>query len=165
VYILIALYSTRAALKSYKHETKKGLLVTSHPLIPRLHSCESPEAILTVCQGVVLLVCIGICCRGELLLQHILSGIPTGKCNLCGWSGMRGGMRRHARNGAEQPRGSAPATTTSHTFAPSLFPLLQDHRLFPRHKTTGRKSKTFLTTTHSTPSPTLSRHLDNDDQL
>jgi hypothetical protein len=35
-----------AALKSYKRKTKKDL--TSHPLLPRLQSCDSPEAILTV---------------------------------------------------------------------------------------------------------------------
>jgi hypothetical protein len=34
------------ALESYKHKTKKDL--TSHPLLPRLQSCDSPEAILTV---------------------------------------------------------------------------------------------------------------------
>jgi hypothetical protein len=34
-----------AALKSYKSKTKKDL--TSHPLLPRLQSCDSPEAILT----------------------------------------------------------------------------------------------------------------------
>jgi hypothetical protein len=34
-----------AALKTYKHKTKKDL--TSHPLLPRLQSCNSPEAILT----------------------------------------------------------------------------------------------------------------------
>jgi hypothetical protein len=35
-----------AALKSYKRKTKKDL--TSHPLLPKLQSCDSPEAILTV---------------------------------------------------------------------------------------------------------------------
>jgi hypothetical protein len=35
-----------AALKSYKRKTKKDL--TSHPLLPSLQSCDSPEAILTV---------------------------------------------------------------------------------------------------------------------
>ena len=35
-----------AALNSYKLKTKKDL--TSHPLLPRLQSCDSPEAILTV---------------------------------------------------------------------------------------------------------------------
>jgi hypothetical protein len=35
-----------AALKSYKRETKKDL--TSHPLLPSLQSCDSPEAILAV---------------------------------------------------------------------------------------------------------------------
>jgi hypothetical protein len=35
-----------AALESYKRKTKKDL--TSHPLLPRLQSCDSPEAILTV---------------------------------------------------------------------------------------------------------------------
>ncbi|KAF8489008.1 hypothetical protein F5888DRAFT_1213783 [Russula emetica] len=35
-----------AALKSYKRKTKKDL--TSHPLLPGLESCDSPEAILTV---------------------------------------------------------------------------------------------------------------------
>jgi hypothetical protein len=35
-----------AALKSYNRKTKKDL--TSHPLLPRLQSCDSPEAILTV---------------------------------------------------------------------------------------------------------------------
>ncbi|KAF8496139.1 hypothetical protein F5888DRAFT_1835168 [Russula emetica] len=38
-------YST-PALKSYKRKTKKDL--TSHPLLPRLESCDSPEAILIV---------------------------------------------------------------------------------------------------------------------
>ena len=35
-----------AALESYKRKTKKDL--TSHPLLPSLQSCDSPEAILTV---------------------------------------------------------------------------------------------------------------------
>ena len=35
-----------AALKSYKRKTKMDL--TSHPLLPGLQSCDSPEAILTV---------------------------------------------------------------------------------------------------------------------
>jgi hypothetical protein len=35
-----------AALTSYKRKTKKDL--TSHPLLPSLQSCDSPEAILTV---------------------------------------------------------------------------------------------------------------------
>jgi hypothetical protein len=35
-----------AALKSYKRKTKKDL--TSHPLLPSLQSCDSPEAILIV---------------------------------------------------------------------------------------------------------------------
>jgi hypothetical protein len=35
-----------AALESYKHKTKKDL--ASHPLLPTLQSCDSPEAILTV---------------------------------------------------------------------------------------------------------------------
>ena len=35
-----------AALEAYKHKTKKDL--TSHPLLPSLQSCDSPEAILTV---------------------------------------------------------------------------------------------------------------------
>jgi hypothetical protein len=35
-----------AALESYKHKTKKDL--ASHPLLPNLQSCDSPEAILTV---------------------------------------------------------------------------------------------------------------------
>ena len=35
-----------AALEEYKRKTKKDL--TSHPLLPRLESCNSPEAILTV---------------------------------------------------------------------------------------------------------------------
>ena len=35
-----------AALKSYKRKTKKDL--TSHPLLPGLQSCDSPEAILAV---------------------------------------------------------------------------------------------------------------------
>ena len=35
-----------AALESYKSKTKKDL--TSHPLLPSLQSCNSPEAILTV---------------------------------------------------------------------------------------------------------------------
>ena len=35
-----------AALESYKRKTKKDL--ASHPLLPSLQSCDSPEAILTV---------------------------------------------------------------------------------------------------------------------
>ena len=35
-----------AALESYKRKTKKDL--TSHPLLPSLQSCDSPEAVLTV---------------------------------------------------------------------------------------------------------------------
>ena len=35
-----------AALESYKRKTKKDLC--SHPFLPRLQSCDSPEAILTV---------------------------------------------------------------------------------------------------------------------
>ena len=35
-----------AALESFKRKTKKDL--TSHPLLPRLQSCDSPEAILTL---------------------------------------------------------------------------------------------------------------------
>jgi hypothetical protein len=35
-----------AALKSYQHKTKKDL--ASHPLLPSLQSCDSPEAVLTV---------------------------------------------------------------------------------------------------------------------
>ena len=35
-----------AALESYKRKTKKDL--TSHPLLPSLESCESPEAVLAV---------------------------------------------------------------------------------------------------------------------
>jgi hypothetical protein len=35
-----------AALESYKRKTKKDL--ASHPLLPSLQSCESPEAVLTV---------------------------------------------------------------------------------------------------------------------
>jgi hypothetical protein len=35
-----------ASLESYKLKTKKDL--ASHPLLPRLQSCESPEAVLTV---------------------------------------------------------------------------------------------------------------------
>jgi hypothetical protein len=35
-----------AALESYKRKTKKDL--TSHPLLPSLQSCGSPEAVLTV---------------------------------------------------------------------------------------------------------------------
>ena len=34
-----------AALETYKRKTKQDL--TSHPLLPTLHSCDSPEAILT----------------------------------------------------------------------------------------------------------------------
>ena len=37
-----------AALEEYKHKTKKDL--ASHPLLPFLESCDSPEAILTVLQ-------------------------------------------------------------------------------------------------------------------
>ncbi|KAN0118141.1 hypothetical protein V8E52_005402 [Russula decolorans] len=36
------------ALETYKRKTKKDL--ANHPLLPRLQSCESPEAILTVLQ-------------------------------------------------------------------------------------------------------------------
>ena len=35
-----------AALENYKRKTKKDL--ASHPLLPALQSCESPEAVLTV---------------------------------------------------------------------------------------------------------------------
>jgi hypothetical protein len=35
-----------AALESYKQKTKKDL--ASHPLLPSLQSCDSPEAVLTV---------------------------------------------------------------------------------------------------------------------
>jgi hypothetical protein len=35
-----------ASLESYKRKTKKDL--ASHPLLPRLQSCESPEGVLTV---------------------------------------------------------------------------------------------------------------------
>ena len=35
-----------AALESYKRKTKKDL--ASHPLLPSLQSCDSPEAVLTV---------------------------------------------------------------------------------------------------------------------
>ena len=35
-----------AALESYKRKTKNDL--TSHPLLPSLQSCKSPEAVLTV---------------------------------------------------------------------------------------------------------------------
>ena len=35
-----------ASLESYKCKTKKDL--ASHPLLPSLQSCESPEAVLTV---------------------------------------------------------------------------------------------------------------------
>jgi hypothetical protein len=35
-----------AALESYKRKTKKDL--ASHPLLPSLQSCESPDAVLTV---------------------------------------------------------------------------------------------------------------------
>jgi hypothetical protein len=35
-----------AALETYKCKTKKDL--ASHPLLPRLQSCDSPEAVLTV---------------------------------------------------------------------------------------------------------------------
>ena len=35
-----------AALETYKRKTKNDL--ASHPLLPRLQSCDSPEAVLTV---------------------------------------------------------------------------------------------------------------------
>jgi hypothetical protein len=35
-----------AALETYKRKTKKDL--ASHPLLPSLQSCDSPEAILTI---------------------------------------------------------------------------------------------------------------------
>jgi hypothetical protein len=35
-----------AALDAYKRKTKKDL--ASHPLLPRLESCNSPDAVLTV---------------------------------------------------------------------------------------------------------------------
>ena len=35
-----------AALESYKRKAKKDL--TSHPILPHLQTCDSPEAILTV---------------------------------------------------------------------------------------------------------------------
>jgi hypothetical protein len=41
-----------AALESYKRKTKKDL--ASHPLVPSLNSCESPEAVLTVFRDQVL---------------------------------------------------------------------------------------------------------------
>ena len=105
-----------ATLESYKRKTKRDL--TSHPLLPGLQSCDSPEAVLTVLreqipafdefqdgddrltkwvaptvnvlyafsatvgQGVGL-VRIGLFCRREFPLEHLISGIPTGKCNLC----------------------------------------------------------------------------------
>ena len=37
-----------AALETYKRKTKKDL--AKHPLLPRLQSCESPEAVLNVLQ-------------------------------------------------------------------------------------------------------------------
>jgi hypothetical protein len=37
---------SNAALEGYKRKTKKDL--ASHPLLPRLESCDSPEAVLTV---------------------------------------------------------------------------------------------------------------------
>jgi hypothetical protein len=108
-----------AALKSYERKTKKDL--TSHPLLPTLQSCDSPEAVLailreqvpalnqsqngddrltrwvfptvnvlyafsaTVGQGVGL-VCVGIFVLENFRFNNIYySGIPTGKCNLCGY--------------------------------------------------------------------------------
>ena len=41
-----------AALEEYKRKTKKDL--TSHPLLPSLESCDSPEAILTVLRDQIL---------------------------------------------------------------------------------------------------------------
>jgi hypothetical protein len=38
-----------AALESYKRKTNKDL--TSHPLLPSLQSCDSPEAVLAVLRG------------------------------------------------------------------------------------------------------------------
>ena len=38
-----------AALEGYKRKTKKDL--ASHPLLPDLQSCNSPEAVLTVLRG------------------------------------------------------------------------------------------------------------------
>ncbi|KAH9988618.1 hypothetical protein BJV77DRAFT_964324 [Russula vinacea] len=38
-----------AALETYKHKTKKDL--TSHPLLPILQSCDSPDAVLTALRG------------------------------------------------------------------------------------------------------------------
>jgi hypothetical protein len=35
-----------AALETYKHKTKKDL--ASHPLLPSLQTCDSPEAILAI---------------------------------------------------------------------------------------------------------------------
>jgi hypothetical protein len=105
-----------ASLESYKRKTKKDL--ASHPLLPSLQSCESPEAVLTVLRDQVPafnqsqicaddgltkwvtptvnvlysfsgtigqgagLVNIKTFRRGEFLLKCLLSGIPTGKCNL-----------------------------------------------------------------------------------
>ena len=40
----VSIFNT--ALESYKSKTKKDL--ASHPLLPSLESCDSPEAILTV---------------------------------------------------------------------------------------------------------------------
>ena len=39
-------FNFNTALETYRRKTKKDL--TSHPLLPRLQSCDSPEAILTV---------------------------------------------------------------------------------------------------------------------
>ena len=38
-----------AALETYKHKTKKDL--ASHPLLPILQSCDSPDAVLTALRG------------------------------------------------------------------------------------------------------------------
>jgi hypothetical protein len=43
-FIFVSIFN--AALESYKQKTKNDL--ASHPLLPNLQSCDSPEAILTV---------------------------------------------------------------------------------------------------------------------
>ena len=106
-----------AAVEAYKQKTKTDL--ASHPLLPSLQSCDSPEAVLTVLrdqfpafsqshngddgltkwvaptvnvlyafsdtlgQGIGL-VSIKKYPREEFLSYCFLSGIPVGKCYLCG---------------------------------------------------------------------------------
>jgi hypothetical protein len=106
-----------AAVEAYKQKTKTDL--ASHPLLPSLQSCDSPEAVLTVLRdqipafsqshngddgltkwvaptvnvlhafsdtlgkGIGLVSIKKFPCE-EFLPYCLLSGIPVGKCYLCG---------------------------------------------------------------------------------